>query len=397
LFLDLQRFKQINDSLGHQVGDAVLIGVANSLSAQVRASDTIARLGGDEFVIIMEDLADPQDAAAGARKLLGTFTKPLSVDAHAIYVTACIGIAVFPRDGDDGDALLRHADMALNQAELQGVNQYAFYTDDMDRRMIERQTLETALRSALDRREISVAYQVQVTLADEALCGIEALLRWESPELGSVSPERFIPLAEEIGLIGELGELAFRLACNQLSEWDRVGFRVPRMSVNLSIHELEQGGLVERIGRVLDRTGIDPSRIELEVTESVLMSQTGDALAALNALREMGLRLAIDDFGTGYSSLAYLKRLPVQRLKIDRSFVKDLGRDLNDESIVRAIIGLGRSFGIAVLAEGVETRKQAAFLGREGCQEAQGYLFGRPMGAAALAKRWSTPGGLRSR
>ncbi|MBK1646287.1 hypothetical protein CKO25_16865 [Thiocapsa imhoffii] len=389
LLLDLQRFKQINDSLGHQVGDAVLIGVANSLSAQMRASDTIARLGGDEFVIIMEDLADPQDAAVGARKLLGSFTQPLLVDAHALYITACIGIAVFPRDGDDGDALLRHADMALNQAEWQGVNQFAFYTDEMDQRMIERQTLETALRSALDRGEIRVAYQAQVNLADESLCGIEALLRWESPQLGSVSPERFIPLAEEIGLIGELGELAFRFACNQVADWDRVGFRVPRLSVNLSIHELEQGGFVERIARALARSGIDPSRVELEVTESVLMSQTGDARAALSAIREMGMRLAIDDFGTGYSALAYLKRLPVQRLKIDRSFVKDLGRDLNDESITRAIIGLGRTLGLAVLAEGVETREQAVFLSREGCQEAQGYLFGRPMGAAELARRWA--------
>lgn len=388
LFLDLQRFKQINDSLGHQVGDQVLIRVANSLSMHIRVSDTVSRMGGDEFVIIMEDLADPQDAATGAQKLLETFTRPLSVAEHPIYVAACIGIAIYPRDGDDGDSLLRHADMALNQAELQGANHFAFYSQEMDRRMVERVVLEAALRAALERGEMRVDYQAQVTLPDEAICGVEALLRWQNPELGAVSPERFVPLAEEIGLIADLGKLVFRLACNQLADWDRMGFCVPRMSVNLSIREFEDGRLVENIRRVLDETGIDASRIELEVTESVLMAQIGDTLDTLNALRGLGLRLAIDDFGTGYSSLAYLKRLPVQRLKIDRSFIKDLGRDLNDESISRAIIGLGRSLGLSVLAEGVETREQAVFLSREGCQEAQGYLFGRPMGAAALAKRW---------
>ncbi|MEY6432302.1 EAL domain-containing protein [Thioalkalicoccus limnaeus] len=389
LMLDLQRFKHINESMGHVFGDAVLVGVADTLSTRVRASDTLARLGGDEFVVVLEDLSEPQDAIKVARKLIATFEKPLSIEGHRIFLGACVGISVFPRDGDSADTLLRQAGVALDQAEKLGVNQMASYSPGMQVRIVERFALVSEMKEALARGEFRLDYQAQVGLADQRLIGVEALLRWDSPKLGAVEPDRFIPAAEDIGLIRELGTWVAQRACSQIVEWDRVGFHVPRIAINLSLQELARGTFPEDFQHVIGETGIDPSRIELEVTESVLLGPLAETIDALMALRNMGVGLAIDDFGTGHSSLVYLKRLPVKRLKIDRNFVRDLGRDLNDEAITRAVIGLGRSLGLAVLAEGVETREQAVFLSREGCQEAQGFFFGRPMGAAELAARWS--------
>lgn len=287
------------------------------------------------------------------------------------------------------DALLRTADVAMYQAKAQGRNTFCFFEPAMSAGASERLQLETALRGALERGELTLHYQPQVFLANEQLAGVEVLLRWRHPDLGAISPARFIALAEEIGIIGELGTWVVVQACRQLVAWDQEGFFVPRLAVNLSMQQIEAEGLVAQIAEVLSGLGIDPQRLELEVTESVLMRSAERCTATLSALRGIGVAIAIDDFGSGYSSLGYLQRLPVDRLKIDRVFVEHLNEDLNDDAIARAVIVLGRSLGLAVLAEGVETRAQADFLLREGCHEAQGYLFGRAVPAQVLKEDWS--------
>lgn len=392
MMIDLQRFSHINDSLGQDIGDAALVDVANTLRTLVRASDTVARLGGDEFVVVMEDINDRQDASLVAGRIVAAFRQPNIVRGHRIFLAVCIGISLFPNDGVDGERLLRHAGIALATAERQGVNRYAFYAAGMEAGLVERFALDTAMKEALEGGEFRLAYQPQVCLASQGLAGVEALLRWQSPILGNVSPARFVPVAEDSGLMGELGLLVLRQACEQLVEWERAGFQVPRMAVNVSVQQLELPHFVSDFQRILVETGVDASRIELEVTESLLMEQMAEIPDTLEALRDLGAWLAIDDFGTGYSSLIYLKRLPVQRLKIDRSFISDLEGNQNDEVITRAVLGLGRSLGLLVIAEGVETPEQAAFLRREGCHEAQGYLFGRPMSPSELAARWAQGG-----
>ena len=396
LFLDLDRFKYVNDSLGHSVGDQLLERVAAALAAQVRSSDTIARLGGDEFVVIMDDVGKPRFAARFARRLLGMLDQPFATETRELYITASIGISIYPEDGADMDTLLRHADIAMYRAKENGRNGFSFFEPAMSAGAAERLRLEHELRGALARNEMLLHYQPQIALSDCSLRGVEALCRWQHPRLGLVTPDHFIPVAEDSGLIGELTAWVLEQACRQLILWDQVGFRVPRLAVNLPMREIERTDLVNRVRRTLERTGLAPDRLELEVTESMIMRRPDAAISTLDALRALGVILALDDFGTGHSSLAYLKRLPVNRIKMDKSFVKRLGEDRDDEAIARAVIALGRSIGLGVIAEGIETRTQHDFLRDEFCDEGQGYLYGRPLAAGVFMESWSMmEGGVR--
>jgi diguanylate cyclase (GGDEF)-like protein/PAS domain S-box-containing protein len=388
LFVDLDRFKHINDTLGHPVGDEVLRRVAKAMVAQVRAGDTVARIGGDEFVLLLEDDVSLRSVAMVAQKLVDLVSSPFVIDGKELYVTASIGISLCPNDGDDADSLLKNADMAMYKAKQQGRNNFQFYEAEMGKGAHERLVLENALRGAVRRNELFLHYQPQVDLVSGRLAGVEALVRWQHPELGLVSPGRFIPVAEDMGVIQEIGDWVLREACSQVVRWRDRGFFVPRMAVNLSMQQLEKAGLESAVAELLSGYNIPASQLELEVTESVIMNQSGRALETLDGLRRLGVFLAIDDFGTGYSSLSYLRQLPVHRLKIDYSFVRDIGRDPNDEAIALAIISLGHSLGLEVVAEGVERAEQADFLVREGCDVAQGYYFDRPVSPVDLENRW---------
>jgi diguanylate cyclase (GGDEF)-like protein/PAS domain S-box-containing protein len=388
LYVDLDRFKGVNDSLGHPVGDELLKVVARRMSSRLREDDTLARMCGDEFVVLLEHQVSPYSVVAVAHNLLGLFASPQAVGEHDVYITASIGISLYPDDGDHADGLLRNADLAMRQAKAQGRNSYHFFTATLAEQATERLQLENALRRAADSGELMVYYQPQIDLRTGALVGVEALMRWNHAELGWISPARFVPVAEEMGLIGQLGSWVLQEACRQVTVWQRSGLKVGRVAVNLSVQQLERDALLTAVSETLAVTGLAPGALELEVTESMIMRQTGRAVAALEGLRDLGVRLSVDDFGTGYSSLSYLQRLPLHLLKIDQSFVRDLGKDSGDEAIVRAIIGLSRSLGLEVLAEGVETEAQADWLLREGCQLGQGYLFGRPVAAGEIVRTW---------
>lgn len=393
LFLDLDRFKEVNDTLGHHVGDALLCRVAEVLSAQIRTVDTIARLGGDEFVVILEDIPAPRFVAHFVDRIMEDFGRPFQIEKREFFVTVSIGISLYPSDGREFETLVRHADIAMYQAKKAGRNGFSFFEPTMSEGAAERLRLEHDLRLALQRDEFVLYYQPQVDLTTGELIGVEALCRWRHPQLGLLSPSLFIPMAEDLGLIDTLGLKVLELGCRQMVDWDAAGLHVPRLAVNLSVRELERSRLPGQIAAILERTGLDPARLELEVTESKLMRQAEMAIRALNAMRALGVTLAIDDFGTGYSSLSYLKRLPLNRLKIDRSFVEGLTQDVNDDSIARAIIALAHTLGLEVLAEGIEAREQAEFLFREGCLEGQGYFYSRPMTAEELASNWLKPSG----
>ena len=393
LLLDLDRFKAINESFGPARGDELLCQMAATLAEVPSPGDSLARLGADEFGLLREDLGDVREAAETARRLLQASARPQRLGDDEVAMTASLGIAVYPEDGEDVETLLRHAGVALNRAKQKGPHVFEFFAPRMEEGIHERLRLENLLRQARVRGELSLHYQPQVRLADGALAGAEALLRWQSSELGPVSPGRFIPLAEELGLIGELGLWVFEQACEQLRAWDRAGLHLPRLAINVSIRQLELGDLPAELGAVLERTGVDPVRLELEITESSVMRDAEASLAVLNALQGLGLRLVIDDFGTGYSSLAYLRRLPLQQLKIDKSFVDDVLDDANSQAIARAIIALARSLGLETLAEGIERDEQAAWLRREDCELGQGYHFARPLPADELAAGWLQPAG----
>jgi diguanylate cyclase (GGDEF)-like protein/PAS domain S-box-containing protein len=387
IFIDLDRFKNVNDTLGHHVGDELLKQVAHVLSGCLRDGDTLARLGGDEFIVLLEDVDGERGARLVAEKLMRLFEQPVLVSSYELFVTGSVGISLFPQDAGDLNVLIRNADVAMYQAKARGRNGYAFYAPSMDGEGIERLRLEALLRRAIEKNEIWLAYQPQVEIDSGLLIGVEALVRWNSAELGQLGPDRFIPLAEDIGFINQLGAWVLEEACRQLKCWDLAGLYVPKIAVNLSARQFDRGGLAATVERVLRETGLAPHRLQLEVTESVIMN-TGDAMQYINELHAIGVELAIDDFGTGYSSLAYLKQLPVQTLKIDRSFIKDISTDTNDEAIAIAIIQLGKSMNLAVIAEGVETVEQAAFLLRHGCRRAQGYLYARPLPPAQLLELW---------
>jgi len=378
MFLDLDRFKTVNDSLGHSIGDKLLQVVASRLRGCVRGSDTVSRLGGDEFVILVPDLETPASAGTMAGKVLEAVALPCSIDGHELALTPSIGISIYPGDGDDVDALLRNADAAMYHAKESGRNNFQFFTPDMNVRAVQRLSLERSLRRALERDELRLHYQPQFDIHTGRLVGMEALIRWQHPQDGLVYPAKFIPFAEESGLILPIGEWVLHAACRQSRAWQDAGLRGVPVSVNISALQFRQVNFVDTVQRALGDSGLDARWLELEVTESVIMHDAEPVTASLERLKAMGLELAIDDFGTGYSSLSYLKRFPIDRLKIDRSFVRDVTVDKDDAAIIAAIIALTRNLDLRTIAEGVETEEQLAFLRAQGCDQVQGFLLGRP-------------------
>jgi diguanylate cyclase (GGDEF)-like protein/PAS domain S-box-containing protein len=388
LFLDLDHFKTVNDSLGHRVGDTLLVQLAARLRGAVREQDTVARTGGDEFVLVLP-LTDIAGAAHLATKLMALASAPFQVDQQELTVTPSMGIAMFPTDGDDFDTLFKCADAAMYRAKRDGRNAYRFFTSEMQAQSARALQLENALRRALERHQLSLHYQPQLALeadGEARIVGAEALLRWQHPELGWVSPAEFIPIAEATGLILPIGEWVLREALSQLSRWDDAGLPELTMAVNLSAVQFRHDGLPELVGRLLAELGMAPGRLELELTEGAAMDNPAVAITVMNELHARGVRLSIDDFGTGYSSLSYLKKFRVSKLKIDQSFVRDLTEDAEDRAIVDAVIRMAGALGLETLAEGVETEGQLAFLRRQGCQAVQGYLFSRPLPAATFVE-----------
>ncbi len=379
LFLDLDRFKHINDSLGHPVGDLLLKGIALRLKENLRDIDTVARLGGDEFIILLPGLSQASDADAIAAKLLGCFSAPFQAGDHEFFMSASIGSCLFPTDGNDVATIVKNADAAMYRSKAKGRNRVESYTQDLTSQASARIALEQELRRAIERNELSLCYQPKISLSTQQLIGAEALIRWTHPSLGEVPPERFIQLAEENGMILQIGDWVLEQACQQLHHWNELYVPFGALSVNLAGAQLRQPTLLARIGQLLSRYELAPERLQLEITENFIMSQTEEALAVLHELKKLGVQLAIDDFGTGYSSLSYLKRLPLDTLKIDQSFVRGLPEDPHDAAIVRAIIALSRSMQLTAIAEGVETPEQQQFLTDEGCEQIQGYLISMPL------------------
>jgi diguanylate cyclase (GGDEF)-like protein/PAS domain S-box-containing protein len=378
MFLDLDRFKYVNDTLGHSRGDDLLRAVADRLRASLREEDTIARMGGDEFTVLLADLSSSDDAAAIAQKLLQAVAAPLQVDGQELYVTTSIGIALYPSDGEGAEALLKNADGAMYRAKEAGRNSYQLCTPAMNSRAAERLSLENALRRAIDRQEFVIHYQPQTRLDTHAVTGMEALIRWNRPGYGLVSPATFIPVAEETRLIVPIGEWVLREACRQALKWRRSLYPSLRMSVNLSPRQFQQADLRDSILRVIEESGLSPAALELEITESTAMVNADRSIALLKELRALGVRIALDDFGTGHSSLNYLRRFPIDRVKIDREFVNEIEVRRSSRAIIAAVIAMAHGLDLQVTAEGVETEAQVAFLREHGCEEVQGYLFGRP-------------------
>lgn len=392
LYIDLDNFKNVNDSLGHNAGDQLLLGVAQRLAHRTRREDTLGRLGGDEFILVLETLRDGEDAAAVAQELLHLLASPFDVGPSEVYVQASIGISLYPDDGTEVEELLRDADTAMYQAKRAGRGTYRYYTEALTQAAQVRLQLDTRLRRALARQEFELWYQPLYRLHDRRLIGLEALVRLHQPGLPPVGPAEFIPVLEDTGHIVALGEWVTNEACRQGRAWLDEGLDFGRIAVNISSVEMQRGGTVARVQRALDTHGLAAEYLELEITESGLMQQGDHSEAFLHSLRAMGVQLAIDDFGTGYSSLAHLKRFPVGKLKIDRSFIRDLMTDSADAQLVHAMVAMGRSLGISVLAEGVETEEQMRHLRDIGCEAAQGYFFGRPA-PAATARQWLNPAG----
>jgi diguanylate cyclase (GGDEF)-like protein len=385
LFLDLDGFKHINDSLGHPVGDGLLQSVALRLVGCVRASDTVSRQGGDEFVVLLSESEEWTDAAVVARRMLDAVAEVHSIGGTDLHITTSIGISVNPDDGQDAETLIKNADTAMYQAKENGRQSYQFFKPEMNVRAVERQSIEEALRRALERQEFVLHYQPKVDLRTGAIVGAEALIRWTSPERGLVTPAQFIPVAEDSGLIVPIGRWVLRRACEQARAWLDAGLPMTNIAVNVSSVELRDRNFLPGIFAILDDTGLDPACLELELTESVLMKQAESAASILQTLRGRGVRVAIDDFGTGYSSLSYLRKFPIDALKIDQSFVSYIGSAGDDASIVTAVISMARSLNLRVIAEGVETADQRDFLVAHGCDEAHGFSFSRPVPADEFA------------
>jgi diguanylate cyclase (GGDEF)-like protein/PAS domain S-box-containing protein len=386
LFLDVDRFKHINDSLGHAVGDRLLQSVAQRLLACVRSSDTVSRQGGDEFVVLLSEMTNAQDAAVIAEKILLILAAPHCIDHLELHVTASIGIVIYPDDATEAETLLKNADFAMYHAKDAGRNNYQFFKPEMNSSAIKRQSVEDGLRHALERQEFVLYYQPKVNLETGSIIGVEALIRWRHPHLGVVSPAQFIPVAEECGLIVQIGRWVLREACCQARIWQEKGMPALRVAINISAVELRAKNFVAEVRATLAETGFDPHCLELELTETFLMQDSKSTAAVLKDLRDIGLHLALDDFGTGYSSLSYVKRFPIDTLKIDQSFVRDIATDADDASIVSAVISMGKSLHMRVVAEGVETRQQLEFLQKHSCPFGQGYLFSPPVGAWQFAK-----------
>jgi len=384
LFLDLDRFKNINDTLGHPVGDRLLQLLAHRFADSIREGDVVARLGGDEFALLLDDITSEKDIPTIAQKILDTLAPPFHIDQHELFVTASVGISIYPADGEDSDTLLKHADVALYRAKDLGKNNYQFYSADMSARAFERLTLESSLRHALERREFLLHYQPQIDTDSGRVVGVEVLLRWQHPEFGLIAPSEFVPLLEETGLIIPVGQWVLHTACEQQHKWRRAGRGNLRVAVNLSARQFNDPNFVNVFDRVVQVTGCDPAQVELEITESIIMRHTQSTIQTLDALNRMGARLAVDDFGTGYSSLSYLRRFPIDTLKVDRSFIHEIQSDADDAAIASAIIGMAQRLKIDVVAEGVETTEQLEFLRKNGCHVVQGHLFSKSLSADAL-------------
>jgi diguanylate cyclase (GGDEF)-like protein len=387
LFLDLDRFKIINDSLGHTCGDLLLQNVAERLKKLARAQDTVARLGGDEFLLILTGAKDVADAAVAAARVVKSMTAGFAIQGHSLSVSCSVGISMFPEHGADGETLIKNADAAMYSAKDSGRNNFRFFTDDMNAQVVERLTLENSLRLALDKNELFLMYQPQIDITTGKVVGLEALLRWQHPELGLVPPDRFIRIAENSGLILPIGEWVLRTACSQARKWQEEGLPDATIAVNVSAIQFRQEGFCELIRSVLDETGLSAQYLELELTESLLLSNADVTFAVLKDLKATGLKLAIDDFGTGYSSLSYLKHFPVTKLKIDRSFIRDVAVNPDDAAIATAIISMAKSLHLKVIAEGVENEAQMTFLRTHQCDEIQGYYFSKPLTVDQVAEK----------
>src|SRR6266404_2400012 len=386
IFLDLDRFKYINDSLGHATGDRLLQSVSTRLLASVRASDTVSRQGGDEFVILLSEITHPEDAARSAKKILLSLSAPCSIEGQDLHINGSIGISVYPEDGEDAETLIKNADTAMYHAKESGRNNFQFFKADMNLKAVERQSLEGSLHRALEREEFLLHYQPKVNLNTGEITGVEALVRWQSPERGLVPPTQFVPIAEDCGLILQIGRWVLREACRQARDWQEAGLPPLPIAVNVSAVEFRDKGFVEGVRTILAETGLEARYLEVELTEEVLMDDAESTASVLQELKTMGAHLAVDDFGTGYSSLSYLRQFPIDVLKIDRSFVNQITSDPDDSTIVSAIINMGKSLKHHVVAEGIETQLQRAYLQTQQCAEGQGYLFSRPLAAAQFAQ-----------
>jgi diguanylate cyclase (GGDEF)-like protein len=386
LFLDLDGFKHINDSLGHSIGDKLLQSVAARLSACVRKSDTVSRQGGDEFVILLSEVTHAADAAISAAKIITELKKTHSIGEHSLRVTVSIGLSTYPDNGEDAETLIKNADTAMYHAKQYGRDNFQFYKKDMNLGAVERQSLEGQLRYALERQELLLHYQPKVNLKTGAITSVEALIRWQHPERGLLLPSKFLTIAEDTGMIVAIGKWVLREACRQTREWLDAGILAVPVAVNISSLEFRSDQFLAGVQAALKMTSLDPRYLELELTETVLMRRAESTAYALQQLKAIGVRLAVDDFGTGYSSLSYLTRFPIDALKLDQSFVHEIISSSNDAIVVSAVISMGKSLKHRIIAEGVETAEQLAFLQAHGCDEGQGHYFGRPVAAQQFAK-----------
>ncbi|MFA6904219.1 MAG: EAL domain-containing protein [Gallionellaceae bacterium] len=390
LFIDLDHFKHINDSLGHPIGDKLLQSVAQRILTCVRDSDTVSRQGGDEFILLLSEIDQDSDAASSAAKILASLSEPYCIDEHNLNITLSIGISVFPGDGEDGETLLKNSDVAMYHAKENGRNNFQFFKKDMNDLSVEKLSLESNLRLALTRNEFFLHYQPKVNLQTGAITGAEALIRWQHPTHGLLYPKQFIPIAEKSGLIVPIGQWVLHEACRQAKSWQNAGLLPTPVAVNISAAEFRSANFIAGIRAILAETGLEPRYLEIELTEGVLVQDVELSLARLREIRAMGIHLAIDDFGTGYSSLSRLSQFPIDSLKIDQSFVQDIATDVSDAAIVSAVIGMGNNLRLRVSAEGVETKKQLAFLQAKQCDEGQGLYFSPPVDADAFARLCST-------
>ncbi len=385
-FIDLDNFKKINDSLGHNIGDKVLVEVSKKLKTKMRRSDTLSRLGGDEFCVILNNIDGVEDISDIIINIMNSLEEPLIIDKKTLYISMSIGISLYPNDGDDANTLFKNADAAMYRAKESGRNTYSFYDEEMSKKSLERVTLETAMREALKKDEFVVYYQPQMDARENKLVGMEALVRWQHPTLGLVPPNKFIPLAEDTGMIVPLDRIVMKQAITQLLKWYEDGLNPGKLALNLAVKQLEENDFIEFISSLINTNESISRYIELEITESQLMNNPDKSIATLQKLSDLGISIAIDDFGTGYSSLAYLRRLPINKLKIDKSFVDYMVVDPEDGAICKTIINLGNSLNLKVIAEGVEKKEQKEFLVENGCNFIQGYFYSRPIPASEMGE-----------
>jgi diguanylate cyclase (GGDEF)-like protein len=377
--IDLDRFKVINDSLGHAVGNRVIVIIADRLKELIRKNDTLARIGGDEFIILLTELSRAEDAAFFANKIVNAIRKVMKINSHDLYLTASIGISIYPEDESDPELLLRYADIAISHVKETGRNSFQFFNPSISKRTVERLLLESSLRQSIERDELVLHYQPQANIRTGEIICVEALVRWMHPDLGLLVPLRFLPVAEEIGFITAIDEWVLKTACAQNKKWQDAGFTPVCVTINLSAQQFQQPSLVEKVSAIARTAGLDTQYLDIEVTEGTAMRDIDLAIPNLRGLHDLGVKLSIDDFGTGYSSLNYLKRFPVQTLKIDQSFIRGLADDPDDQEIVRVVVDMAHHMKMKVVAEGVETEEQLSFLREYGCDEMQGFLFSEPL------------------